>query len=713
MEERNESILTSYPNVILFECYKEILNQMENNIGKIKIGKKQGTGFFCKIPFSDKNNMLKVLITNNQLINEDILFKEDENILIYIEKENKIKQLNLNNRIKYTKEEYDITIIEIKEEDEINNFLELDENIINNIINNIDENVEYVDKTCYIMQYPEGELSLSCGIILSIYKDKKYKFKHLCSTKYGSSGSPILTLKNKVIGLHSDNAENFNKGTFLNEPIKDFIRQYNQKNDNNNILNIDLIGPLKLCLLEKISSKLNHEHLMKLPEFILTVIKTLKDVNIRYIRINDNEPKKIIKEVLYRENGNNIINFSDFVEEMVSIGQINKMVNLLNSEDIQKIKDIWSCLAKYNEYLTLFNKDFEKSQKESIFEFSMISLVIIERIDLERFEQERKKCPNRVNKILFHGTIIDPISCILTSNFIIPKRVMQFGQGVYFTDNLDYCWLVGRLMYNRENFDKIASIGDNFTLVACSTYYDKKGLRKVSDNKYTPKKNEINFAYLKTNFEPVINPDFREFVLNEYVINNFDQICPFIGAKLERNEYCIIWYDNNFSSDLLYNNKSQEGFKKYLKEKIKYIKKWIKYNIYQCSTLEEALKLVEKKKYNKIILIANIGINLEGKKFVDESRKIIGNDVIALFLEFNNSNVDWLKNYKNALISDDLNFCEEYLKCFCNNNTEEKIKSLIERVEKYIGIKLSFDNNFIKFPLFKDCGKYSDLTFKI
>ena len=37
------------------------------------------------------------------------------------------------------------------------------------------------------------------------------------------------------------------------------------------------------------------------------------------------------------------------------------------------------------------------------------------------------------------------------------------------------------------------------------------------------------------------------------------------------------------------------------------------------------------KKYNKIILLSNIGQDLGGKKFVDEARKIIKNDVIVLF----------------------------------------------------------------------------------
>ena len=82
MEEMNETILTGYPNLISFDCTNEILNQMKNNICKIKLGEEQGTGFFCKIPFPDKEKELKVLITNNHVINEDILYKKDQKISI-------------------------------------------------------------------------------------------------------------------------------------------------------------------------------------------------------------------------------------------------------------------------------------------------------------------------------------------------------------------------------------------------------------------------------------------------------------------------------------------------------------------------------------------------------------------------------------------------------------------------------------------------------
>ena len=99
-----EKILTGYPNVISYECTKKIIEQMEKDICKIKIGKEQGTGFFCKIPFPDKDNMLPVFITNNHIIN----LKEDK-IIIKIKEEKESLIINLNNRIKYTNKEYDIT----------------------------------------------------------------------------------------------------------------------------------------------------------------------------------------------------------------------------------------------------------------------------------------------------------------------------------------------------------------------------------------------------------------------------------------------------------------------------------------------------------------------------------------------------------------------------------------------------------------------------
>ena len=148
---------------------------------------------------------------------------------------------------------------------------------------------------------------------------------------------------------------------------------------------------------------------------------------------------------------------------------------------------------------------------------------------------------------------------------------------------------------------------------------------------------------------------------------------------------------------------------------MKYVEQYAEQNIYPCETSEEALKLIKRKKYNKIILLSNVGSDLGGKKFVDEARRIIGNDVVALFLAYNTAHLNWIKDYKNSLFSNDPNFYEEYLKCFSekvHDKSNETLKSK-EKMENHYNVKFNFDNRFLDFPNYKSEGRYSDLSFEI
>ena len=126
---------------------KIILLQLENNICKILIKNGVGTGFFCKIPHPDEFKLLPVLITNNHILNEEDL-EINKNIKIAINNEVKIIVIN-DSRLVYTSKEFDVTIIEIKPEDKIKKFLEIDENVFDNDYlkiykkNNINNN--YID----------------------------------------------------------------------------------------------------------------------------------------------------------------------------------------------------------------------------------------------------------------------------------------------------------------------------------------------------------------------------------------------------------------------------------------------------------------------------------------------------------------------------------------------------------------------------------------
>ena len=154
---------------------------------------------------------------------------------------------------------------------------------------------------------------------------------------------------------------------------------------------------------------------------------------------------------------------------------------------------------------------------------------------------------------------------------------------------------------------------------------------------------------------------------------------------------------------------------------MEYIQEQIKFNVYPCETSEEALELVKRKKYNKIILISNVGNDLSGKQFVKDARKIIGNDIITLFLCYNIEHLNWIKKFKNAIFSNEAEFYENYLQSFLVNSEldevtrDKQIKnqliSLINQVQKKYKVKFNFDNNFLKYPNFKKKGHFSDLSF--
>ena len=412
--------------------------------------------------------------------------------------------------------------------------------------------------------------------------------------------------------------------------------------------------------------------------------------------------------------GSNIINFSNYVDEIIDANQLNKILSLVKKDDLKKILDLKYRLSRYNKCIKLFNQEFIKSLKESIFEFSIISMVIIEREDYDTFETERKKCPNRVDKILYHGTSIEPISSILTGIYrkSLENHKAINGKGVYFTNLLDYGWYYGGEGGNRANFSGIPKVDDTFTVIVNSVYYDKNGFQQVKDNKRTPGKNQVNFAFAGAKSERLIIPDKNKFLAFEYVIYDLDQICPFMSIKLKRDEFCVIWRDDNFSSKPIWNSEWDEKFKSFLKERMKYINQNANFNIYPCETTEEALELVKRKKYNKIILISNVGKNYGGRTFIDKARVILRNNVITLFLAYKKSHLDWITKYKNALFSNEPKFYEEYLECFDNKHIiENRIETLIKKMEKHYNVKFSFDDNYLNYPLFKKDGKYGDLRF--
>ena len=180
---RYERQLNDYPKYITYERTNKIMEQIEKGICKIKDEKGQGTGFFCQI--MNGNKFEYVLITNNHIIDESILRKRKE-LCVYILDIKKTIDINITKKL-YTSKDYDITIIEInKEKENIDYFLELDEIAL-------EENPKIYNEDVYIIQYPCSNYIQEASVSYGITKFcNNTSIMYLCSTDYGSSGSPIF-----------------------------------------------------------------------------------------------------------------------------------------------------------------------------------------------------------------------------------------------------------------------------------------------------------------------------------------------------------------------------------------------------------------------------------------------------------------------------------------------------------------------------------------
>ena len=188
------------------------------------IGKKGtiGTGFFCKMIY--QNELVPVLITNYHVI-DDKFVEANNSLKVYIDEESKFININ-KNKIIYlsSNNEYDIIIIRLQD-DEIEHYLKIDENIFKNSEN------AYKDEPIYILHYPGKDEKAKISYGTGIEKINEYDIKHLCNTEGGSSGSPILSaMTNKIIGIHRGwhKKYNYNYGTFLKYPLSELNGNKNE-----------------------------------------------------------------------------------------------------------------------------------------------------------------------------------------------------------------------------------------------------------------------------------------------------------------------------------------------------------------------------------------------------------------------------------------------------------------------------------------------------
>jgi len=150
-----------------------------------------GTGFFCEIN-DDNIPFKKALFTNNHILNEISIETNKDIEFDYLKEPRKIKLAK--NRKKFTNKIYDYTCIEIFDSDKIQNYFKID-------LKALENKNDLKDKEIFILQYPNGELSHSLGII-TYYTIGAIEFN--VNTLIISSGAPLIKRydNNLILGIH-------------------------------------------------------------------------------------------------------------------------------------------------------------------------------------------------------------------------------------------------------------------------------------------------------------------------------------------------------------------------------------------------------------------------------------------------------------------------------------------------------------------------------
>ena len=350
-----EQFINISPEPVSLKATENIFEQMKKYVCKI-YNKKEGTGFFIKLPFNDKE--LTVLITNNHIIGLDDI-KEGKTITIFVGDGSRPRNIKIKDRITFTNERLDVTIIEIKKEkDQINYFLELDDEIKYCLHINNEEILDYLknmysNKSLYTMGYGNDK-----NVYVSYGKPANYLedyFKHFCSTKEGGSGSPIFLLNTqKIIGYHTgkSNLNNYNVGYLIIYAIIEFNKLNNHSEIKNQPENIQLNEM-------KIKYKINSKKKIKLfgKKFVennqknCKIIINDKELELcEYLDIDQNLQKNEILEITLKEI-NTVTDFSymfegNFYDDYCDLLDSSSIINKWNTQNVNNLSGMFqSCFS--------------------------------------------------------------------------------------------------------------------------------------------------------------------------------------------------------------------------------------------------------------------------------------------------------------------------------------------------------------------------------
>ena len=435
-----------------------------------------------------------------------------------------------------------------------------------------------------------------------------------------------------------------------------------------------------------------------------------------YVKNIEDCEKEIIQAFSEKCKGIPINEETNFYEiaKSFSINDFNELMYQIQLQN--EIQEHDQLLKNYQEYYEIFDTFFDKMLSLSVFEYQLVKIYTLDRDDYQKFKKEKNDCENMKEKLLFHGTTPEYIVSILKTFINIEKnKRCKVGKGFYLSDLLDVSWIYGM------KTQKIPNIGDSFSVLVVNTFYSDSQVEycyeKPKKEKEKVPKNGIRIARSSCPKGKILKKNelenYDKFIRNEYLISDQSQMIPLYAITLRRNEYLIIWRDNNFdkNKENPNNYKNFDKMKNFNEEIQKYAYRFINSKIYYVNTTEEGLKLIDRKKYNKIIIITN-GAN-DGEGFIKESRKILGANSIALVSCYlPRKHLNWITKLTNTFIGNEIDFLKDFI-YYSILEKKEKMLELKLRNEQRYNIKFdNFDENeLFKFPNYKTKGNYTELTF--
>ena len=697
------SIIEVSNSKIIFEIEKDIKPNMRFEL------KREKNIYNNKNEYNNENIIINNSINNIGNMNNNIknqTFRENKN---YNDK-NDIGNINNKYFMNYSRNIYDFNNMDyngnmnnnnnINYNGNMNNYYKKSINYIENNNNNYNGNMNYNNTKNYNNNYNNRNNNF--------YKNSNGYNNELINNMINQDMESLQLTENvggvniKIIGYNNN---------FLNKGNNSFYQNSINNNENNNYylnekqnqecssFNVRVVQPknnqrvdgqiidlnclLRFLFLKKMSNK--NENISNFGNFknveeILNFFNTNQDSKVNKKSNKDNNSKD-------DKNSKEDKNILEYLENMDL--NLNSLVDNLPKEKQElknEIINYWKLLSKYEEYNNGFEPKLFEDLKNCHLDYSIVDMNILERDNSEEYEQKKKECKNMKKMILYFLPEMNSDFNKLNMELKYSNKSI-YGRGFYFSDSIDY---IVRCL-NRENIPKIC---DNFSLLVCEIFYDEKKLKEFdiylsssnsSQNSSSSEEEKVepnglikvNNCYLndKKNSKRIINI--------EYVLSEKYQIFPLYKFTLRRNEFLVLYRDPNFMGK----NKYSQYLKNIILKSLKYSNDM---NFYFIGSTEEALKLLLKKKKEKVILITSIGIDQSGKRFVEIARKILKYDLIVLFFSNNKNHFNWIKDFSNCLYTNNSKIYVDYI----SNYKEDALKELKKKVEDIYEIKLkdfSFD----------------------